>query len=148
MLANKRRDTKPELRVRRLIHAAGLRYQVDAKVEQDIRSRADIVFRRRRIAVFIDGCFWHRCPEHATDPKANSDYWEPKLRRNRQRDAEITALLTDRGWLVLRFWEHQPAEQIAEVIESSWRARSTHAPASEFGAPRPERQGTTVRSKP
>lgn len=129
MLANRRRDTKPELKVRRLIHAAGLRYLVDARVESDSRSRADIVFTRRRIAVFIDGCFWHRCPLHATEPKANSDYWGPKLLRNQERDSEITSLLTGRGWLVLRFWEHQPAEQIAEAIETSWRARSPHVSA-------------------
>jgi DNA mismatch endonuclease (patch repair protein) len=116
MRSNKRRDTRPELLVRRLLHAQGLRYRVDHRVVQKSRSRADIAFTRQRIAVFIDGCFWHSCPEHLHLPKANADYWVVKLARNVERDAEVTALLRDLGWTVLRFWEHVPAEEAAAEI--------------------------------
>src|SRR4051794_38196745 len=93
MLANRRRDTQPELRVRRLLHAAGLRYLVDARPSPLLRTRADILFTRRRIAVFIDGCFWHSCPTHGVSPRANAEYWGPKLERNRIRDAATTESL-------------------------------------------------------
>lgn len=120
MLANRRRDTQPEMRVRRILHAAGLRYRVDARPIPATRSRADIVFTRRRIAVFIDGCFWHRCPLHGVAPKANSSYWAPKLHRNVERDREVTAELTAAGWTVLRFWEHEDAATVARTIIASW----------------------------
>lgn len=115
MQSNHRRDTLPEMRVRRLVHAEGLRYRVDL-APLGGRRRADIVFTRQRIAVYIDGCFWHGCPEHATYPKRNSDYWQPKLRRNIERDLETNQLLRDKGWIVLRFWEHEPAETVANAI--------------------------------
>lgn len=115
MVANRGRDTTPELAVRRLLHAAGLRYRVDY-APLGGRRRADIVFTRRRIAVFIDGCFWHGCPEHATAPKTNAGYWGPKLERNIVRDRETDASLLDAGWLVLRFWEHEPATAVADEI--------------------------------
>jgi DNA mismatch endonuclease (patch repair protein) len=117
MRSNKRRDTRPELLVRRLLHARGLRYRVDHRVVQESRTRADIAFTRQRIAVFIDGCFWHSCPDHLHLPKANADYWVAKLARNVERDAEVTLLLRSLGWTVLRFWEHVPAEDaVAEII--------------------------------
>jgi DNA mismatch endonuclease (patch repair protein) len=121
MRANKRRDTRPELLVRRLLHAQGLRYRVDHRVVQESRTRADIAFTRQRIAVFIDGCFWHSCPEHLHLPKANADYWVTKLARNVQRDAEVTALLRELGWTVLRFWEHVPPASAAEEINAAVR---------------------------
>ncbi len=120
MVANRRRDTQPELRVRRLLHAAGLRYRVDARPEAALRSRADIVFSRRRIAVFIDGCFWHGCPLHNVEPKTNVAYWGPKLARNRERDIEVTSSLERLGWTVLRFWEHESAESIARKTVEVW----------------------------
>ncbi|MFT2751087.1 very short patch repair endonuclease [Clavibacter sp. Sh2088] len=123
MRANKRRDTRPELLVRRLLHAWGLRYLVDHRVVPESRSRADIAFTRQRIAVFIDGCFWHSCPAHLHLPKANADYWVAKLARNVERDAEVTALLRDLGWTVLRFWEHQPPEEAAAAIIGAVQAR-------------------------
>lgn len=123
MQANRRRDTKPEIRVRRLLHAAGLRYRVDFRVSSTLRARPDIVFTRKRIAVFIDGCFWHGCPMHATMPRANSDYWEPKLARNIARDRETDRALTEQGWSVLRFWEHEPPDLVAEAISSAVRER-------------------------
>jgi DNA mismatch endonuclease (patch repair protein) len=115
MLANRGRDTAPELAVRRLLHRSGLRFRVDF-APLGGRRRADIVFTRRRVAVFIDGCFWHGCPEHATLPKSNADYWLPKLRRNSERDREVDAVLGDAGWVVLRFWEHEAPETVAAAI--------------------------------
>ena len=119
MLGNKARDTKPELAVRRLLHAHGYRYRVNYRASRDIRRTADIVFSRRRIAVFIDGCFWHGCPLHGTSPKANSDYWGPKLAKNVERDLDTTARLTAEGWMVLRFWEHETPEHVAGEIEAA-----------------------------
>jgi len=117
MLGNKARDTKPELAVRRLLHADGFRYRVNFRPSREIRRTADIVFTRRRVAVFIDGCFWHGCPLHGTSPKANAEYWGPKLARNVERDLETTALLTASGWTVLRFWEHENPADVAALVE-------------------------------
>jgi DNA mismatch endonuclease (patch repair protein) len=126
MRSNRRRDTAPELAVRRILHANGMRYRVDMRLVRETRSRADIAFTRQRIAVFIDGCFWHGCPEHLHLPKANADYWTPKLARNVERDAEVTAILRGLGWTVLRFWEHEPAQATADrIIAAVERARST-----------------------
>lgn len=128
MLGNRSRDTKPELVVRRALHAQGFRFRVDLRPESSLRTRADIVFTRRRIAVYIDGCFWHGCPLHGTSPKANSEYWTPKLARNIERDLESTAALQDRGWLVLRFWSHEPVAdvvgRIAQAVRSAGGARA------------------------
>jgi DNA mismatch endonuclease (patch repair protein) len=121
MLSNKARDTKPELAVRRLLHARGLRYRVDHRPIMEVRSRADIAFTRRKIAVFIDGCFWHVCPIHATHPKANAEYWAPKLARNVERDAEVTVKLEAAGWTVLRYWEHEAPGEVAAAIEAVLR---------------------------
>lgn len=115
MLANRRRDTSPELAVRRRLHAAGLRYRVDFPPLGG-RRRADIVFTKQRIAVFVDGCFWHGCPQHATTPKRNAEYWVPKLHRNAQRDRETDLMLREAGWTSLRFWEHEPPESVASSI--------------------------------
>jgi len=118
MQGNRSRDTKPELAVRRLLHAAGLRYRVDVRPERDIARRADIVFTRRRIAVFIDGCFWHGCPQHGRVPtKANVDYWSAKIARNVERDKTTNHQLEAMGWIVLRFWEHEdPGHVTGNVI--------------------------------
>jgi DNA mismatch endonuclease (patch repair protein) len=121
MQGNRGRDTSPELTVRRLLHAAGLRYRVDF-APLGGRRRADIVFTRKRIAVFIDGCFWHGCPIHATRPKANADYWGPKLDRNIERDIETTASLKSAGWTVLRFWEYETSAAVAEAISEAVRS--------------------------
>jgi DNA mismatch endonuclease (patch repair protein) len=121
MLGNKGRDTKPELAVRRLLHARGYRYRVDYRPIRELRSRAEVAFTRRKIAVFIDGCFWHVCPIHATHPNANADYWGPKLARNVERDAETTVELQAAGWTVLRYWEHEAPEKVAAAIETALR---------------------------
>ena len=122
MLGNRSRDTKPELLVRRSLHARGLRFRVDLRPEPAVRTRADIVFTRRRIAVYIDGCFWHGCPLHGTSPKAHAEYWTPKLARNVERDGESTAALEQRGWLVLRFWSHEPVAEVVDKIAAHVRA--------------------------
>lgn len=116
MRANKGRDTKPELAVRRLLHASGLRYRVNAKPEGDLRRTVDILFRPARVAVLIDGCYWHGCPQHYIPPRANGGYWSDKVTRNRARDEDTNRVLTERGWLVLRFWEHESPAAVADQI--------------------------------
>lgn len=129
MRANRSRDTAPELALRRLLHARGLRYRVDAQVEPNVRSRADIVFRSVRVAVFVDGCFWHRCPEHATTPRTNAHYWETKFARNIARDRRVDAELATRGWNVVRVWEHEcpedAADRVAEVVATAKQAAAS-----------------------
>lgn len=119
MRANRRRDTKPELAVRQLLHARGLRYRCDYRVRAADRwVRPDIVFTRHRIAVFIDGCFWHSCPDHSAVPSVNRDYWKPKLRRNQERDSENTDALAHAGWTVIRAWEHESPPVVADTVHS------------------------------
>jgi DNA mismatch endonuclease, patch repair protein len=99
MRANRGADTAPELAVRRALHGLGLRYRKHQRLDLgDLRVRPDVVFTRARVAVFVDGCFWYRCPIHATDPRANSDYWLPKLQRNVERDRRVDKALRDAGW--------------------------------------------------
>ena len=121
MQANRRRDTQPELALRRLLHARGLRYRVDYRPIRGLRNKSDIVFTRRRVAVFIDGCFWHGCPEHYFASKTNVDYWEPKIEQNRLRDEAVTAALEEAGWRVIRVWEHECVEEAADRIEAAVR---------------------------
>lgn len=117
MRANRRSETGPEIAVRHLLHASGFRFRKDFRVDSAGRHvKADIVFTRRRLAIFIDGCFWHGCSEHGLRPRRNSDYWGPKLRGNAERDALVNAALAGGGWTVLRFWEHVPPQQIASAI--------------------------------
>ena len=99
----KRRDTSPERVLRSSLHAAGLRFRVDRRIEG---IHADIVFPTAKVAIFVDGCFWHSCPVHATTPKSNTSYWLPKLEENRRRDLRQTTSLRRFGWLVIRIWEH------------------------------------------
>lgn len=116
MRANRSRDTRPELAIRRLVHAAGLRYRVDERPLRELNRRADMVFRRSQVAVFVDGCFWHGCPDHHTIARANAAYWADKVERNRARDRETDERLEDAGWTVLRFWEHTPPSDAAARI--------------------------------
>ncbi|WP_405928602.1 very short patch repair endonuclease [Streptomyces griseus] len=115
------RDTKPEVAVRKLLHAAGYRFRVNTRVPDMPRRTIDIAFTRAKVAVMIDGCFWHGCPLHATQPKANAQWWREKLDRNMARDRETTEHLAAAGWTVLRFWEHEApdgaAEQVAAAVE-------------------------------
>ena len=110
------RDTAPEVAVRRLLHRSGLRYRVNVRVPDMPRRTVDIVFGRQKLAVFMDGCFWHGCPEHATSPKSNAEWWRTKLDRNMVRDRETTQHMVDLGWRVMRFWEHEAPETVALEI--------------------------------
>ena len=113
-----RRDTKPELALRRELWRRGMRYRVDLAPVCGMRRRADVVFTRAKVAVYIDGCFWHSCPIHSTVPKANRDWWVAKLAANVRRDRETDALLGAAGWHVLRVWEHESAFEAADRIEA------------------------------
>jgi len=114
------RDTAPELALRRLLHARGLRYRVDVAPLPGLRRRADVVFTRARLAVFVDGCFWHRCPQHGTSPRSNADWWRDKLDRNMQRDRDTDRALSEAGWQVLRVWEHEQPETAAKQVHAAW----------------------------
>ncbi|GIE87363.1 hypothetical protein Are01nite_38430 [Actinoplanes regularis] len=116
MSRQRRRDTQPELAIRKLLHAMGLRFRVMLPVPGMPRRTMDIAFTRARIAVFIDGCFWHVCPEHATSPAANSGWWAKKLSTNQERDAATNRHLAELGWQVVRIWEHEdPIEAAARI---------------------------------
>lgn len=126
MSVQRRRDTTPELALRRALHFAGLRFRVDFPLAEIPRRRADVVFTSVGLAVFVDGCFWHVCPEHGTRPKSRAAWWEEKLRRNVERDRDTDIRLTDAGWTVLRFWEHEDMTLAAiEVRRTYERLRVT-----------------------
>lgn len=130
---NRRTDTKPEIALRSELHRRGLRFRKDHPIRVQGRRpiRPDVVFTRARVAVFVDGSFWHGCPEHQVVPKSNPDYWIPKLRRNVERDREVDAVLEDDGWTVLRAWEHEDRQQSPprwsepSVRPIRWLARSS-----------------------
>lgn len=130
------RDTEPELLVRRRLHALGLRYRVHRRPIPELRRTADIVFSRARVAVFIDGCFWHGCPAHATAPKTNADWWAAKLARNIERDAETDAILADANWSVVRVWEHEEPGAAAARVQETLVAASAESARDHRGAPR------------
>ncbi|WP_082120069.1 very short patch repair endonuclease [Saccharothrix sp. ST-888] len=125
MQAIKARDTKPELLIRQILHAQGLRYRVAARPLPHLRRTADIVFGPTKVAVFIDGCYWHGCPTHYVPPKTNQGYWSEKVVRNMERDRDTDSQLTEAGWLVLRFWEHEPSDLCASKIADIVLARRT-----------------------
>jgi DNA mismatch endonuclease (patch repair protein) len=116
MQMQRTRDTAPELAVRRLLHAAGLRYRVDRPPLPGLRRRADLVFGPARVVVYVDGCFWHGCPEHGTRPAANAEWWRNKIDANRARDRDTDRRLVEAGWAVLRAWEHEKPDDVAERI--------------------------------
>jgi len=117
MQGNRSRDTKPELRVRSILHRRGLRYRVAARPIPSVRRTADVVFTKARVAVFVDGCFWHGCPEHYRRPASNVEYWDAKVLRNVARDREVDRLLTEAGWSVVRVWEHEAPAEVADRVE-------------------------------
>ena len=123
MLANKSRDTRPELLVRSLVHRRGFRYRISARPLPELRRTADLVFRPTRVAVFIDGCYWHGCPQHYKEPKTNTDYWRAKITANSQRDRQTDELLSEASWLVLRFWEHEDPNEVADAIAAAVKGR-------------------------
>ncbi|WP_281374178.1 very short patch repair endonuclease [Micromonospora jinlongensis] len=120
MKANKSRDTKPELKLRSAVHGLGLRFRVNYRPLPSLRRTADLVFTRARVAVFLDGCYWHGCPEHFTLSRTNSFFWASKIAANKARDENTTTALRSAGWRVIRVWEHEDpfiaAEQIAHLV--------------------------------
>lgn len=118
MKGNRKKDTRPELALRSALHRRGARFRCDYPIALAGRRpiRVDLAFPKRRIAVFVDGCFWHGCPQHGNVPRSNPTYWETKLARNRRRDTETSALLTKAGWNVVRVWEHERPDVAAEAI--------------------------------
>lgn len=123
MKSNKSRDTKPELALRSAVHALGLRYRVAAKPLTGVRRTADLVFPRAKVAVFLDGCFWHGCPEHHTVASANAKFWAEKVEGNRTRDRDTDRRLAEAGWDVVRVWEHEDPQVAARHVEEVVRAR-------------------------
>jgi DNA mismatch endonuclease (patch repair protein) len=124
MQATRRRDTPLERQIRSMLHRLGYRFRVDISPLPTHRSRADIVFSRFRVAVYVDGCFWHGCPIHGTWPKANRDWWRDKIETNRRRDRTSTEALLASGWAVVRIWEHEDATSVINTIVSELRSRS------------------------
>ena len=125
MQAQARKDTTPELALRSLLHRQGLRFRVHARPIASLRREADIVFRRARVAVFVNGCFWHGCEQHATWPKANARWWKEKIEANRRRDRETDAELDESGWLAIRIWEHDDPHVAAGIIAAAVEHRSS-----------------------
>jgi DNA mismatch endonuclease (patch repair protein) len=124
MQANRSRDTKPELALRKILHAMGLRYRVCTRPTPDIPRTVDVVFRPARVAVEVRGCFWHGCPEHYRPPKAHNSYWSAKVTRNVTRDTETERRLNEAGWLLLVIWEHEnPREAAAKVAAAVLQRR-------------------------
>ncbi|MCX4797300.1 very short patch repair endonuclease [Streptomyces sp. NBC_01242] len=130
------RDTAPEVAVRKLLHASGYRYRLNERVPGMSRRTIDIAFTRAKVAVFLDGCFWHGCPVHATHPKSNAEWWRRKLDRNMARDTETTEHLAAAGWTVLRFWEHEAPSLVAERVAATVdQERSARTKRQEGGDP-------------
>lgn len=128
MRGNRGRDTRPELELRSILHRRGFRYRVAFHLRAGHRRvRPDLVFVGLKVAVYVDGCFWHMCPVHGSVPRTNRLYWEPKLRRNAERDREATAALEADGWRVVRLWEHVPAAEMAAIVVGALRQRRSAA---------------------
>ena len=124
MRANRQRDTKPEVAVRSLLHARGLRFRKHYAINLPARTVSpDIVFSKQKVAVFVDGCFWHACPTHGNLPRANTTYWKPKLERNVQRDRAVDAALHAAGWWVVRAWEHEAPADVAARVAAALERR-------------------------
>ena len=127
MRANPSRDTNPERSLRSALHSQGYRFRANLRIDgPGLRVRPDVVFTRARVAVFVDGCFWHSCPDHGTKPRSNKHYWLPKLRRVLQRDRRADQQLTSSGWTVVRVWEHAPPKEAVSLVVTALR----HAPSA------------------
>jgi DNA mismatch endonuclease (patch repair protein) len=118
MGGNRKVDSRPEVALRSALHRRGHRFRKNALVQVgELRVRPDVIFPRPQVAVFLDGCFWHSCPDHGTSPRTNIPYWAEKLARNRQRDELTTSALKEAGWVVIRIWEHTPISEAVRAIE-------------------------------
>jgi len=120
-----RRDTKPEIALRRELHRHGLRYRLCERPIPELRRNIDVVFRAVRIAIEVRGCFWHHCPQHGTIPKSNSEWWRQKFARTQARDSETEQLLQDAGWVLLWVWEHENPVEVAATVKAMINARRT-----------------------
>lgn len=123
MRANRGRDTRPESDLRAELHRRGLRFRKHARPLAAFRCQADVLFRSARVAVFVDGCFWHGCPQHGRQPSTNTAYWALKLQRNRERDRRNDDMLTAAGWVVIRVWEHEEMDAVATAVAQLVRER-------------------------
>lgn len=112
----RQKETGAEMALRQELYGSGLRYRVDYEVLRKPRRVADVAFPGRKIAVFVDGCFWHGCPDHATWPKQNAEFWREKIEANRRRDADTNERLRSLGWTVLRFWSHESPSEVARTV--------------------------------
>jgi DNA mismatch endonuclease (patch repair protein) len=140
MRANRGRDTRPELALRRAVFALGLRYRVSRRPIPSLRRTADLVFTRQRIAVFLDGCFWHGCPKHHSVAVTNADYWSAKVQANMARDRDTDRRLAEAGWIVLRIWEHEDPGAAAQHVRETV---STTPPAAQKPSPAPSAHRVT-----
>ncbi|GAA4808008.1 very short patch repair endonuclease [Actinomycetospora chlora] len=129
MRSNRGRDTGPELALRRAVHALGLRYRVNARPLKQVRRTADLVFSRAKVAVFLDGCFWHGCPEHHTVAVTNSGFWATKVETNRRRDRDTDERLREAGWLPLRVWEHEDPDEASQRVRAAVEDRRRGTPS-------------------
>lgn len=118
-----RRDTAPEVALRKVLHAAGRRFRVVYPVPGNRRRSIDVAFTKAKVAVFVDGCFWHACPTHGTQPRSNSEWWTTKLAANKARDRDTDRLLAEAGWTVVRVWEHEDVATAIRAVEEALRAR-------------------------
>ncbi|MCZ7552036.1 MAG: very short patch repair endonuclease [Anaerolineae bacterium UTCFX2] len=116
MKAAKPRDTAPEKALRSALHRKGLRFRLDKKPVDNLNRKADIIFRSAKVAVFVDGCFWHGCPVHGTQAKVNAEFWARKIKQNQERDLDTTSRLEAAGWTVIRVWEHENPEEASQRI--------------------------------
>ncbi|MGW4777231.1 very short patch repair endonuclease [Streptomyces filamentosus] len=116
MRSNRARDTKPELRLRSSLHREGLRFRVNARPVATLRRTADVLFSKNKVAVFVDGCYWHGCPTHRSIPSTNRNFWVSKIEGNKSRDRETEGLLVENGWFVVRVWEHTPVDDAVALV--------------------------------
>ena len=128
MKSVRQRNTTAESALRRALHALGLRYRIQVPVLTKPRRVADVTFIRLRVAVFVDGCFWHGCPEHATWPKQNGEFWRAKILANQERDRDTDARLRADGWAVVRVWAHESSDEAASRVARIVRARKARGP--------------------
>lgn len=142
MQSVRQRDTAPELALRSALHRMGLRYRVQLRPIPAVRRCADVVFPKVKIAVFVDGCFWHGCPVHGTWAKSNAAFWREKIETNRRRDSETDELLGQAGWTVVRVWEHENSDSAAARIASLVRSCFTDRGVTRQQAPTVDSYGT------